>query len=395
MKTSTYSLFVSILLILYSCSQNPKPSDTKFTLNGLIDQDTGTIVLRYAPETSWKFDTTQIINGKFRFQGEIKEPLRATILKGKERADFYIEPGIIKITLNNGSFSDIKISGSKAQIEEEMLNEMVKPVYANLDHWKLRGKNVSDSLKIINDKNLKKKLEDELINIDHQWSIARSDLDKTWLKFVLMNPKSYVSPYYLSILISNDVLQLDSMKLVFNSLDTAIQNSKYGKIINETIRKKENIQVGKLAPEFKANDINNEVITLSQFKNKSVVLLDFWASWCVPCRESIPYLKSLYKTYHSQGFEIISITIDMNKDAWLKAIKEEGIDIWYNIPVAEKYSLGPSFFTKDDVYSNYDVGAVPTYLLINKEGKIVGHWTGLSDENEKLLKDQISGLLTK
>jgi peroxiredoxin len=395
MKTNAHFLFVAIIFILYSCSPNPKATETKFTLNGLIDQDTGIIVLRYAPELFWKFDTAQINNGKFQFKGEIKEPLRATLLKGKEKAEFYIEPGIIKITLNNGNFSDFKISGSKAQSEEELMNEMVKPVYARLEHLKLRRNNVSDSIKITLDEKLQKKLEADLTNIDHQWSIARNDLDKTWLKFVLENPKSHVSSYYLDILISNDVLPLDSMKLVFSSLDTTVQNGRYGIIIKETIRKKENIQVGTIAPDFKANDINNEVITLSQFKDKSVVLLDFWASWCVPCRESIPYLKSLYKTYHSKGFEIISISVDMNKDAWLKAIKEEGIDIWLNIPVAEKYSLGPKYMTKDDVYSNYDVGAVPTYLLINREGKIVGHWTGLSDENEKSLNDQISGLLIK
>jgi peroxiredoxin len=358
-----------------------------------MDQDTGIIVLRYAPESTWKFDTTNIRNGRFRFQGEISEPLRATLLKGNDKAEFYIEPGEINITLIEGKFADFKISGSKTQTEEEILNEMVKPVNEKLDLWKQKRNILSDSLKKSKDENVKKKLESDLDNIDNQWFIARNELDKTWLKFVLENPKSYVSPYYLSILIGNDVLTVDSMNLVFNRLDTIVQNSKYGKINKELIRKKENIQMGKSAPDFKAYDINKEIVTLSDFKEKTVVLLDFWASWCVPCRESIPYLKSLYKTYHSKGFEIISVSVDMNKDAWLKAIKDEGIDIWRNIPVAENYSLGPSFITKDDVYSNYDVGAVPTYLLIDRNGRIVGRWTGLSAENEKSLGDQLKELI--
>ena len=95
------------------------------------------------------------------------------------------------------------------------------------------------------------------------------------------------------------------------------------------------------------------------------------------------------------GFEIISISIDMKKDAWLQAIKEEGINIWYNIPVAENYASGPSFITKDDIYYNYDVGAVPTYLLIDRNGRIVGHWNGLSVENGKSLNDQLADLLIK
>jgi peroxiredoxin len=166
-------------------------------------------------------------------------------------------------------------------------------------------------------------------------------------------------------------------------------------MIKEDIRKKENIRIGASAPDFKAYDINNKIVTLSEFKDKSIVLLDFWASWCVPCRQSIPYLKTLYRSYHSKGFEIISVSIDMKKDAWLHAIKEEGIDIWCNIPVAENYSSGPSFITKDDIYYNYDVGAVPTYLLIDRNGRIVGHWKGLSAENEKALDDKIVEFLIK
>lgn len=396
MKTRLKIFIVFLVSIMYSCNPQQKAPENQYTLNGIIDQDTGVIVLRYAPESSfWKFDSTIIENGKFRFRGELNEPMRATLLKGKEEAELYIEPGVISITLNTANFADYKMSGSKTQAEEELLNEMVKPVYKRLEFWRERRTIISDSIKSINNEILKGKLQADLADIDDQWFMARNDLNKTWLKFVLENPKSYVSPYYLNLLVSNDALPLDSMNLVFNRLDSTIQKSRYGKIINEVIRKKENIQVGNIAPDFKANDINKQVITLSEFKEKSVVLLDFWASWCVPCRESIPFLKSLYKKYNSKGFEIISISSDRDKSAWLQAVSEEGIDIWYNIPVAEKYSQGPSFITEDDVYSKYDIGSVPTYLLINKEGKIAGHWTGRSEENEKSLEGQITQLLDK
>lgn len=395
MKTRLKTFIVFLVCILYSCTPQQKSTENHYTLNGIIDQDTGIIVLRYAPETFWKFDSTIIKNGKFRFQGELMEPLRATLIKGKEEAELYIEPGVISITIDGANFADYKMSGSKTQAEEELLKEMVKPVYKRLEFWGQRRTTISDSIKSINNEILKGKLQADLTDIDDQWFMARNDLNKAWLKFVLQNPKSYVSPYYLNLLVSNDVLPLDSMNLVFNRLDSAIQKSRYGKIINEVIRKKENIQIGNIAPDFKAKDINNQVITLSEFKEKSVVLLDFWASWCVPCRESIPHLKTLYKKFNSKGFEIISISIDTDKSAWQQAISEEGIDIWFNIPVAEKYSQGPSFITDDDVYSKYDIGAVPTYLLINKEGKIVGHWTGRSDENEKTLEGQIIQLFEK
>jgi thiol-disulfide isomerase/thioredoxin len=395
METKSKSLLF-LFLFLSACSANKNEKDINFSLKGrLVGQDTGIIVLRYAPKSSWVFDTANIENGKFLFQGEIIEPTRATLIKGDRQAEFYLDPAKMDITLEYESFTDFKLSGSKTQIEEDIMNKMVKPTNDKLDLWRQKRNFVSDSIKNMNDEVKKKKLESELNDIDNQWFLARKELDQTWLKFVLENPKSYVSPYYLSILVGNDVLSLDSMNLVFHVLDTAIQNSKYGNLIKEKITKKENTRLGALAPDFKAYDINKEIVTLSEFKDKSIVLLDFWASWCVPCRQSIPYLKTLYKKYQPEGFEIISVSIDMKKDAWLQAIKEEGIDIWHNIPVAENYASGPAFITKDDIYYNYDVGAVPTYLLIDRNSRIVGQWKGLSAENEKSLNDQIAGLLTK
>lgn len=394
MEIKLKHLVVLLLALLAACSTNQMKNENNFSLNGrLIGQDTGIIVLRYVPESTWKFDTASIRNERFRFQGELFEPTRATLINGEQQVEFYIEPGKITITLDKEKLADFKLSGSKTQTEEDLINEMVKPVYEKLDLWKQKRSLVSDSIKNMKDENKKKQLESELNNIDTQWFLARKQLDRTWLKFVLENPQSYVSPYYLGILVGNDALSLDSMILVFNGLDTRMQNSKYGKLIKEDIAKKENTRIGSLASDFKAYDINKEIVTLSEFKDKSIVLLDFWASWCVPCRQSIPFLKTLYKTYHSKGFEIISVSIDMKKDAWLQAIKEEGIDIWHNIPVAENYASGPSFITKDDVCYNYDIGSVPTYLLVDKNGRIVGYWKGLSEENEKSLDDQIAELL--
>ena len=301
MEIKLKSLVVLLLVFISACSSNQKKNEIKFSLKGrLIGQDTGIIILRYSPESTWKFDTTNIRNERFRFQGEIFEPTRATLINGEQQAEFYIEPGTINITLDKEKFTNFEISGSKTQTEEDLINEMVKPVYEKLDLWRQKRNFVSDSIKNMKDEIRKKKLESELNDIDNQWFLARKELDQTWLKFVLENPKSYVSPYYLNILVGNDVLSLDSMNLVFNVLDTTIQNSKYGNLIKEKITKKENTRIGALAPDFKAYDINKEIVTLSELKDKSIVLLDFWASWCVPCRQSIPYLKTLYKTYHSE-----------------------------------------------------------------------------------------------
>lgn len=394
METKLKLLIFFLLVLISACSLNK--NENSFNIEGrIIGQDTGTIILRYYPRSTWESDTASVIDERFQFMGEVYEPSRATLINGKQQAEFYIEPGTIDITLNKEEFTNFKISGSKTQTEEDLINEMVKPVYEKLNLWRQKRNLISDSIISMKDELRKKELESEFNEIDKQWFLARKELDKTWLKFILENPKSYVSPYYLHILVGNDVLSLDSMNLVYNVLDTAVQNSKYGNLIKERITKKENTQIGAIAPDFKAYDINKEIVTLSEFRDKSIVLLDFWASWCVPCRESIPFLKTLYNTYHSKGFEIISVSIDLRKEAWLQAIEEEGINIWHNIPVAENFASGASFLTKDDIYYNYDIGVVPTYLLIDRNSMIVGKWKGLSAEAQKSLSDQIAELLTK
>ena len=222
---------------------------------------------------------------------------------------------------------------------------------------------------------------------------AREELDLTRLKFIREHPKSYVAPSYLRMIEGNELITLDSLKLIFNRLDITIQNSKIGNVIMENIRKKENIQIGMLAPDFKAIDINQQTITLNQFKNKNVVLLDFWASWCVSCREDIPFLKERYKKYHSKGLEIVAVSVDLERNAWLSAIKQDSTEKWFHIPVAEKYALGPDYITIDDIYKNYFVQLIPAKILIDKDGKIVGRWVGGSKDNTESLENKLDSLL--
>ena len=143
------------------------------------------------------------------------------------------------------------------------------------------------ALKIQKNGSAKILLEKKSEEIDKLWSQTIKKIDSIQIKFVLENPKSFLTVVYLHMLKAKEVISLDSAKSIFNGLDNSLKKSSYGKYIIEDIRKKENIRIGAQAPDFKATDLNQQTVTLSQFKGKSVVLLDFWASWCVPCRESI------------------------------------------------------------------------------------------------------------
>ena len=138
---------------------------------------------------------------------------------------------------------------------------------------------------------------------------------------------------------------------------------------------------------FQAMDINNQTITLSQFKGEKEVLLDFWASWCVPCRQSTPHLKTLYKQYHSKGLEIIAVTcFDKNQESWVSAINQDSTNLWYH--VATIFSNGETI--NEDICLDYPIMPIPRTILIDKEGKVMGSWEGYSKENEEALDKNLA-----
>jgi peroxiredoxin len=397
MKTSS-STFLVILILISSCTSQADKNSKKFVLQGeTAGQDSGKLVLSYFSDTTYVSDTANIKNGEFVFSGKIFEPTRANLNGGNDlnRVVVYLEPGKLMINLSKDKFAECKMTGSKTQEEIVFLNKMEKPIYERLAVLREQQFKISDSIKNLKPGLDKLLLEKKSEEIDKQWSQTRAALDSTWLKFVVENPKSFVTPFYLQMLEANEVISLDSLKSIFTGLGKEIQQSKYGKNIIEDIRKKENIRIGVQAPDFKAIDLNQQTVTLSQFKGKSVVLLDFWASWCVPCRESIPHLKTLYKKYHSKGFEVIAVSQDYTRKPWTDAVKQDSTGIWYHIPVAEKWPCRQSQLTNDDIYQNYFVQAIPATIIIDKNGKIIYRHVGYSKESEESLDKQLSEIFDR
>ncbi len=141
-----------------------------------------------------------------------------------------------------------------------------------------------------------------------------------------------------------------------------------------------NIAVGKMAPEITLPNLNGETKALSSLRGK-VVLLDFWASWCGPCRKENPNVVAIYKKYSSKGFDVFSVSLDENKSAWEAAIKKDGL-VWSN----HVSDLGG---WKSAVVPTYEIESIPFPVLIDKEGKIVAmgeslRGDGLESELKKL-----------
>jgi peroxiredoxin len=233
-----------------------------------------------------------------------------------------------------------------------------------------------------------KKLVEERKVISTQVDSIYALVVKKRIAYIKSHPTSFQSVVDKSIvfLIRLQLVTGDSARVLFNNLAEKVRLSTSGTETDLYIKTKENknILIGKVAPDFNTPDVKGKLIRLSDFRGKSYVLLDFWASWCVPCIKGIPHLKALYTKYKDKGFEIIGITKDESKEDWLSAIKKQDISNWYQVSsVQDLAKASQGYIDHENINEKYPTGLIPQYILIDKTGKIIGKWEGFSEENEK------------
>jgi len=171
------------------------------------------------------------------------------------------------------------------------------------------------------------------------------------------------------------------------ALDSKIKQSYWGSMVGKEIRKKYSSAVGATAPDFTALGLHARPVSLSSIiSTNQYVLLDFWASWCVPCRKSFPEMRSIYQKHSSSGFEIVSITLDLDEDQWKRAVVEDSISQWKHIRIYEKVGDGIEDNSGSERISDkYYINGIPLQLLIDQNGAIIKRWTGFDRKGLKEL----------
>lgn len=176
------------------------------------------------------------------------------------------------------------------------------------------------------------------------------------MKFIKEHVDSYVSIYVLNE--NKSSLNFKQIAEIYKLFTTEIKNSTLGKSISDYLKGAESSQIGSFVNDFTLQTDQDKPFDFAQLKGKYIVL-DFWASWCVPCRQSFPHMKEIYTKYKEKDFEILHISIDKNKDAWLAAVSKENIP-WTQLLDNKGISL-----------KMFAVTSVPTTYLIDKDGKIL------------------------
>ncbi|MRG49032.1 redoxin domain-containing protein [Chitinophaga sp. SYP-B3965] len=182
-----------------------------------------------------------------------------------------------------------------------------------------------------------------------------------FLKKLEKNPSSYIVPLFI---LKNSRLDLDTKQTAYDKMPAPLKNSYYGIELKKHIitrRASESIEIGKVLPDFLIKMTDGKSQSAWQIIRKSkFTLIDFWASWCIPCRKEIPNLKKVYKEFGSKGFNILSISIDENYKSWTNAIIEEDMP-WTN--GLEQNKISKEIF---------DILSIPAHILVNGDGVIIG-----------------------
>jgi thiol-disulfide isomerase/thioredoxin len=372
---------ICLLLLAIALPSPAQQQKNTFTLNGKVSGLTGKkLYLIYDNINGENIKDSVIVSGNsFRFQGKIAEPtfaflLTEDLIKGKPEASmtsFFLEPAVIELTASNGTLVVAKIKASVAQAEfDELLQEY--------DHIENRWKVVLDSLAVIGKRNFQEA--DDL----RSWILTPYDNEYTEAKmaFFRRKPASFVTAYLLT---NNRDISTDSMKSIYSRFPDKIKNSKYGKSLGLEIQKRGLGIPGTTATLFSALDVKGTTLSLSDYKGK-YVLLDFWASWCVPCRKGNPHLLTQYTKYKTKGLEIIGVSDDdARPEAWKKAIEEDHIGVWKHVLRGATVSpSGTMSNVSNAITEKYNVQSYPTKILIDGKGMIIGSYSGGPDDEELL-----------
>ena len=182
------------------------------------------------------------------------------------------------------------------------------------------------------------------------------DIDSLITKY----PASPAAAFYLYRYFTYQ-LPLDELKATRAKISSELAGCPYVKDLDGIIKQLENVQIGKVAPEFSLPDTAGVSVSLSDFKGK-YVLLDFWASWCGPCRGENPNVVKMYEKFHPKGLEILSVSLDEDKDAWLKAIEDDKLT-WNHVSDLKGWQNAAAQL--------YCVNGIPHLVVLDENNVIV------------------------
>ncbi len=388
MKTIKIFCTIIVLPLLQHAFAQTANGNKAFTIKGTL---TGThvdsVTLYYEGDGGqYMHETNPVLNNEFTLTGNIPHPVSARVMfkktgeviprnlqEGRMR-EFYIEPTAMTIAGDAVDVKTLSLTGSKTDIEYQELNGKVAPIREEMKPIEVAFMNEKDH--------------EKAAAIHDQFEPYNDRIKKVTYQFFTVHPNSYVTLDMMKYFVSR--MSLDSIKRVYNAFNDQLKATTDAQELVKRMEKIEAGLPGAIAPLFTKTDINGKPLSLADFKGK-YVMLDFWASWCVPCRKSNPHMIELYNKYKSKGFDVIGIADDDVKvAAWNAAVAQDKVGIWHNVLRGLKIDMIRNHIPNpDDLDQQYGIASIPTKILIGPDGKILGRYGdtygGTEEDMDKLL----------
>tara|TARA_B110000305_G_C19339570_1_gene588379 strand:- start:20 stop:1144 length:1125 start_codon:yes stop_codon:yes gene_type:complete len=344
------------IAISFSASSCTSLEPNAFVINGTTDHVDGSSVYRIKSGPNGQpvsIDSTTIVNGSFELKGTLDQiDINFIFLEGVNgNVPVILEEGSIEMKIFKDSLASSITAGTPSNNNLAQYRESTQGF----------AKDMRTLVQEINDANT---LGDNILaeDLTLKYKAVETNLNAYEKDFMSSNPQSYVATLILERLVITKAIRSSEAKLIFNGFDLKIKSSVSGKKVEAIINVPSNpTAIGEVAPVFEGPTPTGELASLASLKGK-VTIIDFWASWCRPCRIENPNLVRLYKRMHDKGLEIVGVSLDKNKSSWVRAIEDDGLS-WNHVSNLK--------YWQDPIALLYGVRSIPAAFVLNKDGVII------------------------
>ncbi len=299
--------------------------------------------------------------GVFVLTGHVPEPnlFELNFFSAKKKTTIFIGNETVMLQGDISNLAAMQVKGSASETDFLSFQETFNPYFTQLNQLSQLANSPEGASK--------------KDSVGEEYQKVNRTIQMKVDSFILQRKSSYVSPFVLVIVnqLSDDVFLLEGR---YRSLDLPVQQSMFGKYLKEQIDNAKVGAVGSDALDFTQNDTAGLPVKFSSFKGK-YVLVDFWASWCKPCRMENPNVLAAYDRFKEKNFTVLGVSLDRSRDSWLKAIGDDKL-VWVQVSDLK--------FWNNAVAMQYKIQQIPQNFLIDPNGKIIGKNLRGADLDSKL-----------